>query len=306
MPWETDGRHWHLEERIGHSGKPARWETRILAEVIDLIEASGQFAPTNWNSRSIVEVAAKSAKEGWFLHALTGDEWLLKLNFHVPRGTFKQETLAAQLQLQDLNELDEIQVYNRGERAKATNRKGPWQEVSITLHYYKEFDTPGFRKFLKEAQQAFLKYTGRSSLNLEELTPWKVLGKKWHLSRKGFPTGQRVAWDPAVLEGLVEILVAALPKAAIDWTGQQTVTVQPTGSDTTWATLHTKRRGGIDLVFTNPAGQVALGRIASFGSEQEITVGRNGLETVRIRFDAVEQVSPELRSFFEEHAVTIK
>ncbi len=305
MPWETDGRRWHLEQRIGHNGKPARWEAGILSTVIDLLEESGNFGTTNWNSRSIVEVAAKSAKEGWFLHALTGEEWLLKLNFRVPRSTFKQETLSAQLQLKDFNELDEIQVYNRGDRVKVANRKGPWQEISIMLHYEREIDTVGFKKFLKEAQQAFLKYVGQTSGNLEDLMPWKVLGKKWHLSRKGFPTGQRVAWDPAVLEGLVDTLLAAAPETAVDWTGQQTVTISSASAENSWVTLNTKRRAGIDLTCTIPAGQVALGRIAEFGSEREITVGRKGQELLRIRFDSVEQIVPA-KKLFEELARSMK
>ena len=302
MPWETDGRRWHLEERIGHNGRPARWESQILADVIDTLDQSGHFAPSNWNSRSIVEVAAKNAKEGWFLHALTGEEWLLKLNFRVPRLTFKQESLATQLQLKDFNELDEIQVYNRGDRVKVANRKGPWQEVSITLHWHKEIDTAGFRKFLKDAQQAFLKFVGQTSGNLEDLMPWKVLGKKWHLSRKGFPTGQRVAWDPAVLEALVGLLEQSLPGAVVDWTGQQTVSVQPAGGAASWAVVTTKRRAGLDLTLTNPAGKVALGRIAEFGSEREITVGRQGQETVRIRFDDIEQINPDFRDFLKDSA----
>ena len=302
MPWETDGRRWHLEQRIGHNGKPARWEAGILSTVVDTLDASGNFGATNWNTRSIVEVAAKSAKEGWFLHALTGEEWLLKLNFRVPRQTFKQEFLAAQLQLKDFNELDEIQVYNRGDRVKVANRKGPWQEVSIMLHYEREIDTAGFKKFLKDAQQAFLKYLGQTSGNLEDLMPWKVLGKKWHLSRKGFPTGQRVAWDPTVLEGLVDALLAASPEATVDWTGQQTVTVEPVGMANGWVTLNTKRRSGIDLNCTIAAGQIALGRIAEFGGEREITVGRKGQEMLRIRFDAVEQITPALKVFLKELA----
>lgn len=170
------------------------------------------------------------------------------------------------------------------------------------LHYHKEIDTAGFKKFLKEAQQAFVKYTGQASLNLEDLTPWKVLGKKWHLSRKGFPTGQRVAWDPAVLEGLVDMLVAAAPNSTVDWTGQQTVSVQANGGDSAWATINTKRRSGLDLAFLVPAGQVALGRIAEFGAEREISVGRKGQETVSFRFDAIEQLTPQLKAFFKEQA----
>ena len=206
------------------------------------------------------------------------------------------------MQLKDFNELDEIQVYNRGDRVKVANRKGPWQEVSIMLHYEREIDTAGFKKFLKDAQQAFLKYLGQTSGNLEDLMPWKVLGKKWHLSRKGFPTGQRVAWDPTVLEGLVDALLAASPEATVDWTGQQTVTVEPVGMANGWVTLNTKRRSGIDLNCTIAAGQIALGRIAEFGGEREITVGRKGQEMLRIRFDAVEQITPALKVFLKELA----
>jgi excinuclease ABC subunit A len=208
MPWESDGRAWHLEQRLGHNGKPARWEVQSLIDVIDILEQSGSFAPTNWNSRSIVEVAAKKGTDGWFLHALTGDEWLLKLNFHVPRNTFQQAVLSEQLNLTPLDELDEIQVYGRGPRVQAVNRSGPWQEVSITLHWHKEMNKPAFRQFLKEAQAAFLKTTSDAGGSIEDKMPWKVLGKKWHLSRKGFPTNQRVAWQPEVLERLVEILEA--------------------------------------------------------------------------------------------------
>ena len=176
----------------------------------------------------------------------------------------------------------------------------------MTLHWHKEIDTAGFRKFLKDAQQAFLKFVGQSAGNLEDLMPWKVLGKKWHLSRKGFPTGQRVAWDPSVLEALVEMLEQSLPEAVVDWTGQQTVSVQPQGTTTTWAVVTTKRRAGLDLTLTNPAGKVALGRIAEFGSEREITVGRQGQETVRIRFDAIDQINPDLKAFLKESARTFR
>ena len=36
--------------------------------------------------------------------------------------------------------------------------------------------------------------------------PWKVLGQKWHLARKGFAPGKRVAWPPELLEELLEML----------------------------------------------------------------------------------------------------
>ena len=39
MPWEIDGRRWHTLDRVGRNGNPCRWDGRILAEVIDRIQA---------------------------------------------------------------------------------------------------------------------------------------------------------------------------------------------------------------------------------------------------------------------------
>ncbi len=38
MPWEIDGRRWHTVDRVGRTGKPCRWDGRILAEVVDRIQ----------------------------------------------------------------------------------------------------------------------------------------------------------------------------------------------------------------------------------------------------------------------------
>ncbi len=62
MPWETDGRRWHTIERVGRNGSPCRWDGRILAEVVDRIQRqSDLLGPTDWNSRSVVEI--RSAKQ---------------------------------------------------------------------------------------------------------------------------------------------------------------------------------------------------------------------------------------------------
>ena len=37
--------------------------------------------------------------------------------------------------------------------------------------------------------------------------PWKVLGRKWHLLRKGFPSGKRVAWTAETLDKLFDLLM---------------------------------------------------------------------------------------------------
>ncbi|MEX0585285.1 MAG: excinuclease ABC subunit A, partial [Pirellulales bacterium] len=303
QPWQADGRKWHTRDRLSHSGKPCRWEGPALELVIDALAQNRRFAAVNWNHRSIVEVLSAHKTGGWFLHAQTGDEWLLTLRFRVKKGTFDAATLNDRLGLTPLDDLDELAVYGRGERVKAKNAKGPFQEVTISVHWKREVETPEFRAFLKEAADSYLSHVDRSALKPEDLTPWKVLGRKWHLSRKGFPSHKRVAWEPEVLEELVNTLESACPKGRYDWSNKQVVYVYAGEAEQPWAEVHTKRRGGVDLTLLSEPGRFALGRVATLGTKREVAAHRTGREVVRIRIDAIEQVrAPALREFLIEHA----
>src|SRR4029077_1634463 len=102
------------------------------------------------------------------------------------------EKRAAYLSPKPLDDRDELAVYGRGNRVRVKNLKGPWQEVTVTVHWHREIETPAFRAFLAKAISSYLGRMQAAPLKIDELTPWKVLGKKWHLSRKGFPSGKRV------------------------------------------------------------------------------------------------------------------
>ena len=302
-PWLADGRKWHTQDRISHSGKRCRWEGAALELVTDALAKDKRFAEVNWNHRSIVEVMSAQKTGGWFLHAQTGDEWILTLKFRVKKGTFDSAGLNQHLGLAPLDNVDELPVYGRGDRVKVKNAKGPFQEVTVTVHWKREIDTSSFREFLREAAESYLAHANRAALNPEELMPWKVLGRKWHLSRKGFPSHKRVAWTPEVLEELVGTLESACPEGKFDWTNKHVVYVHAGDAKRPWAELHTKRRGGIDLTLLSEPGQFALGQVATLGAEREVASHRSGREAVRIRIDAIEQVrSPSLREFLKKHA----
>src|SRR5262249_2763326 len=81
LAWEADGQRWHTESRITGKGKPARWEGAILPWLDSEIRKLGEFGPTNWNHRTVVETPATTKSHGWFLHAMTGQEWLVPLVF---------------------------------------------------------------------------------------------------------------------------------------------------------------------------------------------------------------------------------
>jgi len=241
MPWQIDGRKWHLVDRVAYNGKPCRWEGTALERIIDFLESApsaseipiGHIRPirpispiakaaevvdetsgatggiissrksariaelskklsgkittgalleqrqqklpgkrlgvvdpdarltTNWNERSVVEVIGPDVSRGWFLHALTGDEWLLTLKFRVPENTFQQKSLAASLKLKSVDEIREIEAYGRADRVRVKESDGPWQEVTITVHWLREIDTPAFWEFLNTAKYTYLAKTGR-------------------------------------------------------------------------------------------------------------------------------------------------
>jgi excinuclease ABC subunit A len=151
MPWQTDGRRWHTQDRVAYNGQPCRWDGRILARVVDQIQQLGQFHDTNWNARSVVEITGRKKTQGWFFHALTGHPWLLKLKFRVKRNTFKAEVLQRELPLKPLNQMDDLPIYGNEPRIRCQNLRGPWQEVQIEVHSLEEIDTPAFWKFLQKA-----------------------------------------------------------------------------------------------------------------------------------------------------------
>ncbi|MDZ4820330.1 MAG: excinuclease ABC subunit A, partial [Planctomycetota bacterium] len=306
MPWEMDGRRWHTEERVGRNGEPCKWDGEILSRVVDFIHEKGSYSDTNWNDRSVVEISAEKKSEGWFFHAITGEQWLLKLKFRCAKSTFKRDDLLLRLKLRPLNEIHELPVYGNEPRVKCKNLRGPWQEVQLQVHKLEEIDTPEFWKFVEQAVSGFQKFSERVQQRPEDVMPWKVLGQKWHFSRKGFPPGKKVLWETEVLEELCEMLAAAAPGGQFLWNNQQVVNLLVAPQREPWAAIHTKRTAAIDLTLAGPKGHFALGRIAELGSERDIDTSRNDLDVIKLKFvSQSDLLAGDLMHFLQEHVATI-
>jgi excinuclease ABC subunit A len=237
---------------------------------------------------------------------VTGNEWLVDLKFRVAKRTFSRERLIAALDLKPLNDLPDLPVYGSEPRVKCKNLRGPWQEVQLRVHSLDEIDRPEFWKFVEEAVAGFQKFTTRAQENPEDIMPWKVLGRKWHLARRGFPPGKKIAWETEVLEELCEVLSDAAPGGQFLWNNQQVVNVFVPGQTEAWASIYTKRPAAIDLSLTGPRGRFALGRIANLGVERGLQSDRNGKEQVKLRFCTLEDLQRgDLREFVKEHLASL-
>jgi excinuclease ABC subunit A len=165
LPWEVDGRRWHTRDRVGRTGKPARWDGRILEHVVDRIHELGAFAPTDWSQRSVVRISGAQPGDRPFFEAITGNEWYATLRFHVPRNTFRPQALEGQLRLTPFAE-GPTPVKADVQRLIVANGRGPTQEVTIHAHAAEDLQTPGFEAFLARAIAA---YRGRVDDQVTEL-----------------------------------------------------------------------------------------------------------------------------------------
>ena len=301
MPWEEDGRKWHTRDCLDRKGEPVRWEGRILEEVVDRIQDSEGFSKTHWNSRSVVEIASQKSSDGWFFHAITAESYLLKMKFRVPRGTFNRQKLMEQIPLKTANQREDLPVYGNEPRVKSKLVRGPWQEVEIRAHDWAEMDQEGFWKFLNDAKNAFLEERVYKPLNIEDQMPWKKMGRKWHLSRKGFPPGKKPKWDLELLDELLDMLMEIQPSGQFLWNQQVLIHFMIPGMKEPWATITTKKTDHVGLSLRSPTGAVSLGRIAELGADQKIELDKEGWDILRIELRTVEEIHlPDFQIFLTE------
>ena len=296
MPWETNGLRWHTKDRVSRSGQPIHWEGRILAEVIRRIESSEKFAPINWNHRSIVAVNAEQKQLGWFLHALTAEEWLLKMKFRVPKNTFNKTTLVARLDLKPLNDMEEIPMYGTKPRVRVAT-KGRWQEIEIKAHSWKEINRKEFWDFLDTSIKEFAGFV-TEKLKPNDLMPWRVLGEQWHRLPRGLIGGNKLRWDISLLTELFGMIGKIAGDLRVVWTNKVLVPFhRPKSRSRSFVydapalgrtipdiVVHTKR---VDAVYVDvyvSKNTVPLGRIRNIGSEPLVNGENTAFDILQFKF----------------------
>ncbi len=302
MPWETDGRRWHTVERVTNEGKPCRWEGHILDWLDERIHELGEFSDTDWSQRSIVEIAAPVRTQGWFLHAMTSQEWLLRLVFRVEKNRFKDADLVRRLGIRPLNETPGLEVYGNDERVWTTAHKGPWQSVTILVHRLSEIDTPAFRDFLAEAAASFHNNLKRLRTKPEDVMPWKINGERWHLSDKGFPPGKKVRWDRSLLPRLLELVREIEPHVEVRWQVQHFITLRVPGLSHWWGQWQTKQPHGLICRFIGKKGQFNLAQFEDIDAEVRLDTKRADVDFLWLVFQQLDvEQAARLKELLAEH-----
>ncbi|MCB9857753.1 MAG: excinuclease ABC subunit UvrA [Phycisphaerales bacterium] len=276
MPWERDGRAWHTGARTSRNHKEIHWEGDALAFVVDEIERLGgdSLQPTDWNDRARVEITAKAPKGlaqsavPWFLHALTGGEWILDLLIRTPANAIKQAPLQADLNLKTLNDRDDIHRYGDEQRVRVRRIQHGLDQTRVMVFDKKEISTPAFRKFLKTAVAAYLAHVESLADKGKSAEPWKEDGKAWHLSQKIMKPGKRKKWTPMTLTLLVGQIQKILPKAKVLWDRKVFVEITtPAGDRICKIITHQANALRVDVHL--PRGTFAEDVVRGVGYEQQ-------------------------------------
>lgn len=306
-PWEEDGRRWHIHGGIARNGRPRRWEGRILEAVLEHIEASGRFEPVNWNHPRIVEVIGPNASRGWFLHAITGEEWMLKLKFRVAPNTFRRDELTARLDLKPFNQIPDIPVYGTENRTKFKLVR-PRLEIELGILFWSEVDRPEFWVFLDQAIEGYFRIGRRGGVSVSDaLRPWAKLGLAWHRSPQGFLNGKRPQWDVALVAQVLQFLSAA-DATLVPFPGnRQSIPLRFGESGPIFGHLFTKRPEALYLVFRVPKMHFTQGRLTALPFETELQGQHRMEDRVRVAITRKEKLlDPEWAAFIREALATAR
>ncbi len=335
MPWETDGLRWHTQGRartvVGRNGNgggdydeksgvapqhsvvpqstptpvltPAKWDARILEEVIRRVEAEDSLE-IDWNDRNMIRITGTKKSLGWFLHIRTADEWLLKLSFRVATGTFDAKTLIRELDLKPLNEMTELPLYGTTPRVRVLDDRRAFQEVELKTHYWDEVNRPAFWAFFDRAVEGFKALQQQAEEEPDEFKPWRTLGRKWHEQSRGTLTTGRREWDVTVLKKLITMIENLAPEAKWGWTNRVVVPVTPMGDELFWARIGTKKPDAVYLELRCPKNAFPQGKIASFGFQPEVDGRQQGYDVLRFMFRTEKELTQNGFQAFLQEAFT--
>jgi excinuclease ABC subunit A len=203
--------------------------------------------------------------------------------------------------------MPELPLYGTQPRVRCRNLRGPWQEVELRLHSYQEVDRQEFWQFIDQAVAGFARLSQRVQQKSDILHPWKQLGRKWHLSRKGFALGKRTLWQPEVLEGLLDLLSQAAPNAQVLWSNKQVVPFYVPEQKEPWAAVQTKKLDAVYLHLVGPKDCFTMGQITRLGHSPQFDGQHPDHDVLTLKFSTTDELARgDLPKFLRRHLAEVR
>ncbi|QDT06442.1 UvrABC system protein A [Rubripirellula lacrimiformis] len=130
--------------------------------------------------------------------------------------------------------------------------------------------------------------------------PWKVLGRKWHSLRKGFPAGQQPSWPLEIVDGVLKLMEQVAGDNSLDFASPTSVTVKPQGADRPWAEVDTKTPDSLKVTLAGPSEAIEMDGLPPMPVDGPVAVGEFTVITLNLT-EAKHVRSRKLRSFLKSH-----
>jgi excinuclease ABC subunit A len=294
LPWEKNGRRWHVEQCLGADGQRPRWEPEALIWLVDEMACQSGMGEPDWNHRSRIELKADGSRKMWFCHILTRGNWLLECTFRVPKRSFDAKRLLQDLKILTLDQREELPVYGQWQRIKRKPRR-QYDDIRVWVHDLAEIKTTAFKKFVKEAAAAHCTKLSDGRKPPEDREPWKHDGRKWHLSQSGISSMRQRQWKPAALVELVGRVTKAVPCLELDWNHKTQVALRHPSMKCAWGKIMTNQRQGLRVEFCSGTNTIGATQIEKLGEDPTIKRGRK-FDTVTFWLQEMKQVDSRLFS----------
>jgi excinuclease ABC subunit A len=294
MPWEIDGRGWHTRDRVAHRGETCQWEGPALEWIIDEIEKAGKaggcrFSPTNYNSRSTVEIKMPGTQTPWFFHARTGNTWLLDATFRVPTRAFSAAEVRRLVPLKILDDCDNLPIYGRDPRVSVRHSGRLTDDIRILVNSKAEIATADCREFIQRAVKAYQRLVRKLAEDVAVRQPWRVAGKAWHIGQQMISKRDQILWRGALIAEVLGRIKKIDPGIKEDWTRKVMITLTRPGISGIWARLITNHPHAMRLEFRCRRGQFTPALVENLGMEVKIRQMRGPEDQVQFWLQTMNQ-----------------
>ncbi len=269
MPWERNGESWHMVSPVDHKGEPVQWHTDVLRWLVDTTQSMGNFAPTDWSHRTMIEIKAPGSPY-WFCHFRTGGKDLLEIALRVPEKTYKADALQRRLQVKTLDERRDLPVYGQWSRVRVGSAVHDWQEVRMFLRDEKDVKKATFRAFLKSAVAAYFEQVEKVREEPKTSKPWLEQGLTWHLSQASINSRHKKQWKPAVLMALIGRFKAMDRNLDFDWASKTAGRMILPGEKAWLGKLVTNMGRGVRVELRAPKNVVTPAQVDRLGDDVDI------------------------------------
>ncbi len=201
MPWESNGRQWHLEDRLTKKGEHPMWDGAVLARVVDHVLDDEDF-DVDWNDRDELRIFVKGRKMP-FIVAKSTDRGFARLDIRTVSGQFELKDLRERVGLKPFREVKGYPLYSKWPRLWEQRGGKTYDLYGMAIAVMSDTENVEMINLLNDAMEGFKALMGLSGevesfQNARASKTSNQMDRSWHLERRK-RRGRMQAWDPELL-----------------------------------------------------------------------------------------------------------